>query len=261
MNDFNLVVKRTGEGGEPESYWHDLKVPIISESMSVLDALIWARGNSDASLAFRCACRVGMCGTCGVVINGRERLACKTLVAQQLDIGSGAIRVEPLRRLPVIRDLVTDPGDFYRRLAAVKPNLTPSPDEQGPAVILPDSKERRAIDPHRECIHCGLCYSACSMVRPDLGAGPDREFLGPAAVNRVFALVEDSRDTARGERLATVDGKSGVWSCRTIFECTAVCPKGIPITLAFQRLKRRLLVQKLKSFFTFGKQRQAHKRG
>ena len=251
MDDFSLSVKRTGGSAEP--YWHDLTVPIISESMSVLDALIWSRANADATLAFRCACRVGMCGTCGVVINGRERLACKTLVANQLDTSGGAIRVEPLRRLPVIKDLVTDPDDFFRRLTIVKPNLSPGGEAGEPAVITPDSSERLTIAPHRECIYCGLCYSACSMV--GTGAGSDREFLGPAAVNRAFALVEDSRDRTTDERLAVLGGKQGVWSCRTIFECTAVCPKGIPITLAFQKLKRRLLVDKLKGFFRLGKRR------
>lgn len=253
MDDFSLKVKRTrtkvNPGVSPDSYWYDLKVPIISESMSVLDALIWSQANADASLAFRCACRVGMCGTCGVVINGRERLACKTLVANQLETSGGAIRVEPLRRLPVVRDLVTDPEDFFRRLTIVKPNLSPAAEEHGPAVITPDSRERQTIAPHRECIYCGLCYSACSM------AGPDREFLGPAAINRAFALVEDSRDQSTRERLAVLDGKKGIWSCRTIFECTAVCPKGIPITLAFQKLKRRLLVDKIKGIFRLGRRR------
>jgi len=247
MNDFSLAVKRTG--ANTDSYWQDFKTPIISESMSVLDALIWSQANIDATLAFRCACRVGMCGTCGVVINGRERLACKTLVANQLEASGGAIRVEPLRHLPVIRDLVTDPGDFYRRLTAVKPNLSPDARTTEPAVITPDSKERLTIAPHRECIYCGLCYSACSM------AGPDREFLGPAAINRAFALVEDSRDQSTEERLTVLGGSQGIWNCRTIFECTAVCPKGIPITLAFQKLKRRLLVDKIKGIFRLGRRR------
>lgn len=249
MDEFILTVMRTGSDDDPDPEWHDFKVPVISESMSVLDALIWSRANSDDTLAFRCACRVGMCGTCGVVINGREKLACKTLIANQLDSSTNAIMVEPLRHLTVVRDLVTDPGDFYRRLTAVIPNLSPGEEANEPAIITPDSKERLTIAPHRECIYCGLCYSACSM------AGPDREFLGPAAFNRAFALVEDSRDQAEGERLAVMDGRKGIWSCRAIFECTAVCPKGIPITLAVQRLKRRLLVDKLKAIFRFGRRR------
>ena len=249
MDDFILIVMRTGSDADPEPEWQDFKVPIISESMSVLDALLWSQANADATLAFRCACRVGMCGTCGVVINGRERLACKTLISNQLDSSTSAIRVEPLRHLPVIRDLVTDPEEFYRRLTTVLPNLSTRAEANEPAVITPDSKERLTIAPHRECIYCGLCYSACSM------AGPDREFLGPAAINRAFAPVEDSRDQVTEARLAVMDGRKGIWSCRTIFECTAVCPKGIPITLAVQRLKRRLLVDKLKRIFRLGRRR------
>ena len=249
MDDFILAVKRTANTGAPGWYWHEEKVPIISESMSVLDALIWTRANADASLAFRCACRVGMCGTCGVVINGQERLACKTLVANHLETAADTLRVEPLRHLPVMRDLVTDPDHFYRRLTMVKPNLSQMDEDQQPAVITPDSKERQAIDPHRECIYCGLCYSACSM------AGEDRGFLGPAAINRAFALVEDSRDRSTIDRLAVVDGMQGVWNCRTIFECTAVCPKGIPITDAIQRMKRKLALEKFKRIFRWGKGR------
>ncbi len=247
MDNFTLTVQRSQPGQESLPSRAEFSVPVIAESMSVLDAMLWARANEDPSLAFRCACRVGMCGSCGVRINGREGLACKTLVSTELEYGGPTIEVEPLRHLPVVRDLVTDPGNFYRRLTDVVPNFQPVDLDAAPVAIAPGSPERMTINPHRECIYCGLCYSACSM------AGEDREFLGPAAFNRVFALVSDSRDDAGAERLNAVDGSSGIWSCHTIFECTAVCPKGVPITLAIQGLKRKHFFRKMKSLFRLGR--------
>ena len=249
MDNFTLTVQRSANGQESGPIKDEFSVPVIAESMSVLDAMLWARANEDPSLAFRCACRVGMCGSCGVRINGREGLACKTLVSTEMEYSGPTIKVEPLRHLPVVRDVVTNPGNFYRRLTDGIPNFQPAEPEAAPVAITPDSSERLTINPHRECIYCGLCYSACSM------AGEDREFLGPAAFNRAIALVSDSRDSARTERLDAVDGSSGIWSCHTIFECTAVCPKGIPITLAIQGLKRKHFFTKMKSLFRFGRGR------
>ena len=243
MNHFTLKVKRSTRGQDSDSTPAVYSVPMVAESMRVLDAMFGVRGSVDSTLAFRCACRVGMCGTCGVRINGREGLACRTLVSTEIKYSGLVINVEPLRHLPVVRDLVTDPGNFYRRLTDVIPNFQPADLDAAPVAIKPDSSERLTINPHRECIYCGLCYSACSM------AGEDREFLGPAAFNRAFALVSDSRDEAGTERMKAVDGRSGIWSCHTIFECTAVCPKGIPITQAIQGLKRKHFFRKVQSLF------------
>ena len=246
MDTITLSVRRGSPEQDPTTYWQDFEVPMVEETMSVLDALIWVQRNVDPSLAFRRACRVGMCGTCGTVINGREGLACGTLVGSAAGAG-GTVRVQPLRHLPVIRDLVTDPGVFFDHLRGVDPSLAPEPGLQEPVVLSPDSRERQTISPHRECIYCGLCYSACSV------AGLDPGFLGPAALNRAFALVSDSRDAAGKQRLQAVASEQGLWRCHTIFECTAVCPKGIPITRAIQGLKRKVVVDKLKSLFRLGR--------
>jgi len=246
MADITLTVKRMGGANEAGPRWQSFTVPEIAETMSVLDALIWAQQNSDPTLAFRRACRVQMCGTCGVVINGKEGLACGTLVRNVLGDRGGEVRVEPMRHLPVVRDLVTDPGVFYQRLAESGAAFSPKDDAQEPAEILPDSKERKTINPHRECIYCGLCYSACSV------AGLDSGFLGPAALNRAFTLVSDSRDGAGKQRLQVAAVEQGIWRCHTIFECTAVCPKGIPITAAIGGLKRKVMVSKLKGLIGLG---------
>ena len=174
-------------------------------------------------------------------------MACGTLLGPQAGNGGGTVRVQPLRHLPVIRDLVTDPGLFFDHLREVDPSLTHEPGLQAPVVLSPDSRERETINPHRECIYCGLCYSACPV------AGLDSGFLGPAALNRAFALVSDSRDATRKQRLQIVASEQGLWRCHTIFECTAVCPKGIPITRAIQGLKRKVLVDKLKALFGLGR--------
>ena len=195
MDTTTLSVRRGSPEQNTTAYWQEFDVPIVEETMSVLDALIWVQRNVDPSLAFRRACRVGMCGTCGTVINGREGLACGTLLSSAAGNGSGPVRVQPLRHLPVIRDLVTDPGVFFDHLRGVDPSLTPGPGLQEPVVLSPDSRERQTINPHRECIYCGLCYSACSV------AGLDSGFLGPAALNRAFALVSDSRDASGKQRL------------------------------------------------------------
>ena len=122
----------------------------------------------------------------------------------------------------------------------VAPYLRTGQPSEGQAPITPASRERRTIDPHRECIYCGLCYSACSVV------GLDSNFLGPAALNRAFTLISDSRDQAAEERLRLVSGEEGLWRCHTIFDCTAVCPKGIPLTQAIQKLKRKAVASRFK---------------
>jgi succinate dehydrogenase/fumarate reductase iron-sulfur protein len=247
MESIALSIRRgtSEEGSSP--FWQQFDVPMIEDTMSVLDALIWVQRNVDPSLAFRRACRVGMCGTCGVVINGSEGLACRTFLGSLVGNKGGTVRVQPLRHLPVIRDLVVDPAQFFERLRGVDPNFTPEAGLQEPVVLSPDSKERRTINPHRECIYCGLCYSACSVV------GLDSGFLGPAALNRAFTLVSDSRDGAGKSRLQAVASEQGLWRCHTIFECTAVCPKEIPITRAIQGLKRKVVVDKLKGLFRLGR--------
>ena len=246
MESFSLSIKRSGGAPHAKPFWQQFGVPVISPSMSVLDALLWVQQNDDPTLAFRCACRVGMCGSCGVVINGREGLACRTLVRDLAQRPQSIIKAEPMRHLPVIRDLVTDPTRFYQHLARIIPIVSSDNETDQPAVIRPDSKERKAIDPQRECIYCGLCYSACSVV------GLDGGFLGPAALNRAFVVESDSRDKATSNRMQVVASEAGLWRCHTIFQCTAVCPKGIPITKAIEGLKRKVIVGKLKRLMGLG---------
>ena len=235
----DLGVKRTDSGGEP--YWQHFDVPVLETSMSVLDCLIWAQQNSDASLAFRCACRVGMCGTCGIRINGREGLACRTLIRTLTDGDRPAqITVEPMNHLPVVRDLVTDMTPLHAKIADATAENSSGIRLADFVKISPGSRERRAIDPQRECIYCGLCYSACSV------AGLDEDFLGPAALNRAFVAVADSRSESSDVILQKVATERGLWHCHTLFECTAVCPKDISPALAVQQMKRKVFRLRLR---------------
>ena len=242
MPTATVRIKRQNPKAGQGHRWDAFEVPTF-DKMSVLDAVFWVQGNQDPSLAFRCSCRVGICGSCGMVINGKERLACRTLVAS---LGSD-VSLEPMNRMPVVRDLVVDMSPFFEKYRKAMPyflSADPSPDSE-PAILLQDAKEREVIDAQRECINCGLCYSTCDMV--DM----DNDFLGPAALNRAYVLVADPRDGAKRQRLELVASESGLWRCHTLFNCAAVCPKGIWPAVAIQRLKRKAVVHRLKRLIPF----------
>jgi succinate dehydrogenase/fumarate reductase iron-sulfur protein len=215
--------------------WDSFKVP-LADRATVLDALFYILREHDRSLAFRCACRAAMCGTCAMVINGSERLACRTPLASL----RAPVRVEPLRNLPVVKDLVVDPEPFFEKYAAVEPGFIPARGLVEPARIPADDPTRLAIGEGLDCITCGACYSACPMVASD----PD--YLGPAQLLRAFNVLADEREDPEAEALrGAVFGKHGVWRCHGIGECTRVCPKGLDPALAIRRLKRGALLGSL----------------
>jgi len=202
----------------------------FQEGMTVLDALVDAQRRLDPTLAFRYACRVGMCGSCAMVINGRERWACRTLLRS---LGSGPVTVRPLYHFPLIRDLVVDMAPFKEKMVAAVAAFVP---DEGPAVFAQvggDSRERRRIDGAIECIGCGMCVSACTMV------AHDARFAGPAAFNRVFALQEDSRDAGHEERQARLLAEDALVRCHGQGNCTAVCPMEISPADSILALRRR----------------------
>lgn len=234
--EFTLRVYRYDPAGSLPPRYESFRLPLLPK-MTVLDAVAYVQSQLDASLAFRFSCRAGMCGTCTMVVNGTERWTCRTPIS---GLKSRVVTVEPLRHLPVIRDLVVDMAPFFAKLAAVEAAFAPRPGEVGPARIAPDAPERRAIAPHLECITCGACYSACTMLHWD------PEYLGPAALNRAFTLVADSRDALGGARLALVDGEHGCWRCHAQVSCTEVCPMDLRPSEAIQRLKRMLAGEALR---------------
>lgn len=206
----------------------------LEERMTVLDALFHIQREQDPSLVFRCACRVGMCGTCAVTVNGAPRLACRTRPAL---LDTETLLIEPLARLPVIHDLAVSTKPFFDQWKKVLPEFHPAqPDATEPARIPADSPYARLSASKRDCLTCGACFSACGV------KATSTEYLGPAALNRAFLRIIDPRDRATSQRLRIVNQeRSGVWRCHTHFECTAVCPKGITLTDSIARLKRMSL--------------------
>jgi succinate dehydrogenase/fumarate reductase iron-sulfur protein len=195
--------------------------------MMVLDALLAVQREHDATLGFRFSCRVAMCGTCTVRVDGRSVLSCQHRIEPDVD----EIQVEPAAGLPVIRDLLVDTRPFWDEWSRVTPYLVPRADLDEPAQVRPDSPERELIDPSLVCIGCAACWSSCGV------ADHRRDFLGPAALNRAMVLIADSRDDAGEERLAAVSAGDGVDRCHYIYGCTAACPKGLDPAAAIRRLR------------------------
>ena len=218
----------TEPGGE--SHYQAYEVATYPR-MSVLDALFQIQRDHDRSLAFRCSCRLGMCGTCAMIINNREGLACQTQISRFRD---GEITIRPMNYLPVVKDLTVDMEPFFDRYRSVKPFFVPSEataQATTTQVIKQSSGDRKWVDPALGCITCGICNSACSVV------GLNSAFPGPAALNRAYTLTNDVRDGAREERLAAVGGDDGVWRCHQLFNCANACPRHLVPTQAIRQLR------------------------
>ena len=196
---------------------------------TVLDALVEIQRGGDPTLAFRYACRVGMCGSCAMVVNGRERWACRTRLAS---LGTGTVTVRPLYHLPLIRDLVVDMTPFRQRMAAVGAALTRTADAPDYAIVSRESEERREIDEAIECIGCAMCVSACTMV------AHNERFPGPAALNRAFTLQRDHRDGAKDARWSLLLSEDALNRCHGQGNCTEVCPMELAPTTSILRLRR-----------------------
>jgi succinate dehydrogenase / fumarate reductase iron-sulfur subunit len=221
------------DGGDGHFDNYVLDVP-DETTTTILDVLLRLQREQDPSLAFRYACRVNMCGSCGMVINGKEGLACKTNVS---NIPSGKeITLRPLNTFPVIKDLAVDMDPFFKKYEATLPFYEPKEEYLEPAQIRPDSQERRDIGGATECIACGCCVSSCTMVHHHEG------YAGPAALNRAFTLLADSRDGLFEPRLERA--LESCYSCRTEFNCTEVCPKNISGTRAIKYIQLLALKQK-----------------
>lgn len=200
----------------------------------LLDSLMHVKRNMDGTLSFRKSCAHGVCGSDAMTINGVERLACKTLVRDVAESDGDVVTIEPLRSLPVQRDLMVDYARFFEFYRVVKPFLIPVQQvEHGETIQMPD--ERSKFDDTTKCILCASCHSACPVV-----AETDPDFIGPAAVVQAARFVFDSRDQGVGSRLDVLDDPHGVWPCENHFECTRVCPRGIKITKNINMVKRQI---------------------
>ncbi|HEX9784085.1 MAG TPA: succinate dehydrogenase/fumarate reductase iron-sulfur subunit [Opitutaceae bacterium] len=199
------------------------------EDWVVLDALNHLKNEVDGTLTFRWSCRMGVCGSCGMMVNGEPKLTCATFLR---DYWPQAIRVEPLANFPVERDLVNRIDDFMTKLSAVKPWLIPSktkPSETGEFLQTP--AQLASYKQFSMCINCLLCYAACPVV----GLSP--QFLGPAAIALAKRYNNDSRDAGRREREEVVNTHHGEWDCTFVGECSVVCPKDVDPAGAIQQMK------------------------
>jgi len=200
-------------------------------SQTVLDVVTYIQRSLDPTLAYRYACRVGMCGSCAMTVNGVPRWTCRTHVDSV--VRDDALEVAPLKNLPVIRDLVTDMREFFDKWARARGQFTGTRTKQDDfARVPPQSAERKLVDSNIECIGCGVCYAACDVV----AWNPD--YLGPAALNRAWTLVKDERDSQKVARLRAVAGDAGCHSCHTHMSCTERCPKHLSPTAGIAGLKR-----------------------
>lgn len=196
----------------------------------VLDLLNEIKWKLDGTLTYRRSCAHGVCGSDAMRINGRNRLACKVLVR---DIGE-KMTIEPMMGFAVLRDLVVDMEPFFEKYKAVKPYLVN--DDPAPVTErLQSPEERAAFDDTTKCILCAACTTSC----PPFWSNPD--FVGPAALVNAHRFIFDSRDKGGAERADVISGREGVWRCRTVFNCTEACPRGIQVTNAMEEVKRKLL--------------------
>lgn len=204
----------------------------------VLDVLEQVRADSDPGLGYRRSCAHGVCGSDAMRINGRNALACKVLVK---DLNNTQITIEPLLGLKVLRDLIVDMEPFFEHFRSVKPyfiNDDPIPEDGKERLQSPEQRDR--FDDTTKCILCAACTTSC----PSFWA--NGKYVGPAAIVNAHRFIFDSRDTAASERLEVLNEDSGVWRCRTAFNCTEACPRDIEITKAIAEVKQVLVSGKLK---------------
>ncbi|MCD6320248.1 MAG: succinate dehydrogenase iron-sulfur subunit [Candidatus Desulfofervidaceae bacterium] len=224
-----FFIQRFFPGKDKRPYWQEYVLHCDS-TWVVLDALEAIRSKQDPSLAYRRVCRHGICGSCAMNINGLNRLACETRLA---DLPS-KIRIKPLPGFPVIRDLVVDLTQVYQNIEAIKPYLitkTPPPAKER----LQSPLERKKLDGLYECIFCGACTSAC----PTFWAS--KHFLGPTALLQACRFVMDSRDEAKQERKKFLKQHPSLWQCHAILNCVEACPKGLNPFEAIVLLRKSLL--------------------
>ncbi len=216
--------------GAAEGRYQEFDVP-RQPSQTVLDVVTHIQRKLDPTLSYRFACRVGMCGSCAMMVNGAPRWTCRTHVDKVAV--DGELRLGPLANLPVVKDLVADMREFFDKWARARGSFVGTATRREAfAVVKPQSRERREADAAVECIGCGICYAACDVV------AWNRDYLGPAALNRAWTLVNDVRDGGNAERLEAVAGDAGCHSCHTLMSCTELCPKALSPTRSIAGLKR-----------------------
>lgn len=226
LKTIKVEIMRFNPERDNEPHFDTFDVP-YDDATSVLDALGYVKDNLAADLSYRWSCRMAICGSCGMMINGKPMLACKTFLREYRD----GVKIEALGNFPIERDLVVDMTHFIESLEAVKPYIigNNSKPEDGPNNQTPAQLEKYRT--FSMCINCGLCYAAC----PQFGLNP--EFIGPAAITLAHRYNLDSRDHGKKERMQQLNGDNGVWGCTFVGYCSEVCPKHVDPAAAVQQGK------------------------
>ena len=236
--NITLNIKRYNPETDSEPYYKEYTLQ-ADPNERLLDALMAVKRFQDGSLGFRKSCAHGVCGSDAMRINGKDGLACKTLIKEVAAEEGAVVTIEPLAHLPVLRDLIVDQTVFFEKYREVKPYLIyddPPPEKER----LQSPQERKQFDDTTNCILCASCYSACPVLEEKPG------FLGPAAVAQAFRFLADTRDQGFQARLPALDHPDGVWPCQNHFKCTQCCPRGILITKRINQTKRMITEHKEK---------------
>ena len=232
--DVTFRIRRFNPEIDSEPHWEDYVVPCYPTDR-ILDALAQIKGDKDGTLTYRRSCGHGICGSDAMRINGKNRLACKTLV-KDLD-ATKPITVEAIKGLPLEKDLVVDMEPFFKAYREVMPFLVADGHEPTKE-RLQSAEDRAKFDDTTKCILCAACTTSCPVF------WTDGSYFGPAAIVNAHRFIFDSRDSAASKRLEILNDKEGVWRCRTTFNCSEACPRGIQVTQAIHDVKRAMIFQR-----------------
>ncbi len=230
--ELTVRIRRYNPEVRTEPWWDEFTVE-MEPSDRLLDALHEVKWRYDGTLALRRSCAHGICGSDAMLINGSNRLACKVLVKDVLP----KVTVEPIRGLPVLKDLIVDMEPFFEGYKAVLPYLI-NDEDPGSAERPQSPEERERFDDTTKCILCAACTTSCPVF------WSDGQYFGPQAIVGAHRFIFDSRDEGTEQRLEVLNEKEGVWRCRTTFNCTDACPRGIQVTKAIQEVKRALIFRR-----------------
>ncbi len=225
-----FIVFRFDPDKDEKPYYKEFTID-AEPTDKILDCLNKIRAEQDSTLAFRASCAHGICGSDAMVINGRIALACQKLV-KDFKTGNNFV-IEPLPLFRVLKDLVVDMNPFFEMHRSVKPYLM-NPEEPPEKERLQDPEKQKVIDPALRCILCASCTAACPISRAN------RDYVGPAALLRAFRYIFDDRDADTAARLAALNTDDGAWGCKTMWWCSEVCPKGIPVTRCIGQIKKAI---------------------
>lgn len=229
----HLRIKRYNPETDTRPHWEEFEVKVRA-SDTVLTALHTVKWTTDGTLSFRRSCAHGVCGSDAMVINGENKLSCVSLIS---DVGTD-LAIEPIRGLPVIKDLVVDMEPFFAQFRSVMPYLV-AKDDPGYKERYQSQEDRERYDDTTKCILCACCTTSCPIY------WANGEYIGPAAIIAAHRFIFDSRDQGASQRLDILNQRSGVWRCRTSFNCTEACPRGIKVTSAIEEVKRAILYDRV----------------